>query len=225
MVRALERIEEFLTDDEGPWEERASRGWAEERRLRLRASCGSLLDGPAARRAVEEGLAPSEGWVVDSAAQLAPRVVLDPWPVQFRRLSAGEDCWYQAMQTDDPAQVDRVLALAEDRIPLLEVATGPSNSLGFGAEFRHHRALDWILQDLRRFPGRGWPLIHAGLRSPVTRNRHMALAAFAHWERRGWPPEAELLLRQALAEEPDEQVRERLRRVLAGEPLEERGSR
>jgi hypothetical protein len=44
-------------------------------------------------------------------------------------------------------------------------------------------ALDFILQDLRRFPGKGRPLIRAGLQSPVVRNRNMTVRALAAWGR------------------------------------------
>jgi hypothetical protein len=80
-----------------------------------------------------------------------------------------------------------------------------------------------VLQDLRRFPGRGWRLIRAGLQSPVTRNRNMAVRALAAWDRQAWPPETELLLRQAVKAEPSEDIRRDMEKILAGEPLDEPG--
>ena len=84
---------------------------------------------------------------------------------------------------------------------------------------RPHRALDWVLQDLRRFPGTGWPLIRAGLRSPVTRNRNMAVQALASWGRGAWPQDAELLVRQAARAEPREDTRAAMHALLEGRPL------
>lgn len=63
--------------------------------------------------------------------------------------------------------VSLVNQFAEETLPLQEIASGPADSLGLGPEFRHHSALGFVLQDLRRFPGKGWPLIRAGLQSPV----------------------------------------------------------
>lgn len=124
------------------------------------------------------------------------------------------------MQTDDPIRLDRVVRLAEERLPLKDIARGPSDELGFGSEFRAHSALDFVLQDLRRFPGKGWSLIRAGLHSPVTRNRNMAVRALSAWERTSWPPETELLLRRAMKAEPNEGTRESMRKVLESEPLQ-----
>jgi len=97
------------------------------------------------------------------------------------------------MQTDDPNRIDQVVRLAEERLPLKDIASGPSDELGLGLDFQAHSALDFVLQDLRRFPGKGWPLIRAGLKSPVTRNRNMAVRAIAAWQRPSWPAETDLL--------------------------------
>jgi hypothetical protein len=74
-----------------------------------------------------------------------------------------------------------------------------------------------VLQDLRRFPGKGWLLIRAGLQSPVTRNRNMALRALSAWKREAWPAEAEFMLRQGLNHEPNSDTRELMRKIIAGE--------
>jgi hypothetical protein len=70
------------------------------------------------------------------------------------------------------------------------------------------------LQDLKRFPGRGWELIKTGLRSPVVRNRNMALQAFLAWSRDQWPAEALGLLQQAARTEPNEDLRGRLEKAI-----------
>jgi hypothetical protein len=124
------------------------------------------------------------------------------------------------MQTDDPERINRVVRLAEERLPLAEIATGAAEELGLGLEYQAHSALDFVLQDLRRFPRKGWKLIRTGLLSPVTRNRNMALRALAAWERETWSNEAELLLRRALEVEPNTETRDSIRKVLKGEALE-----
>jgi hypothetical protein len=155
-----------------------------------------------------------------AAAEAAKLFGIDTWDVYFDRLQRGEDHWYFVMQTDDATRIDRVVSLAEERLPLKEIAKGPADELGFGPEFQAHSALDLVLQDIRRFPGKGWPLIRAGLRSPVTRNRNMAVRALAAWDRRTWPTDAELLLRHALKAEPNDDTRESMRKMLQGEPLQ-----
>lgn len=154
-------------------------------------------------------------------ADAARAVGIDPWEAYFARMRRGQAApheWFALMQTEDPERLERAVRLAEARIPLERVATGPGLEMGFGPEFDPHNALDFVLQDLHRLPGQGWALIRAGLRSPTFRNRHMAVRALRAWEREGWPEEAESLLVISLAEEPDDTIRESLRRLLAGEP-------
>ena len=116
--------------------------------------------------------------------------------------------------------MDRVIALALQRLPLPEIATGAANELGLGPAFRHHGNLDFIVQDLKRFPGKGLALVHAALRSPVVRNRNMALNALAAWGEWRWGPDTRRSLEAALQVEPVDKVRDRMEKVLAGESMD-----
>ena len=111
-------------------------------------------------------------------------------------------------------------AAVEQLLPLSEIATGSADELGIGPEYAAHTALTFVLQGLRRFPGKGWPLVRTGLQSPVTGNRNMAVRALAAWDDNARPAEAESLLRQAMQSEPSDHTRELMRKVLDGEPLE-----
>jgi hypothetical protein len=91
--------------------------------------------------------------------------------------------------------------------------------MGLGPGFEQHSCLDFILQELHRFSGRGASLIEAGLKSPVVRNRNMAIAALAAWPQGAWSDGLDKSLEQAARCEPNEDVWERMQRVLKGEPL------
>jgi hypothetical protein len=110
--------------------------------------------------------------------------------------------------------------LARESLPLEAIASGPADSLGMGPEFRPHLALGFIVQDLKRFPGRGWEFVAAALRSPAIPNRNMALGALDAWPRNRWPSNASDTLERAEAEEPREDVKARIGRVRRGEPLD-----
>jgi hypothetical protein len=122
------------------------------------------------------------------------------------------------MQHANDERIDEILEFATTSLPLDDIGSGPGTSLGLGPEWAAHQALDFIVQDLNRFPGRGWPLIRAALRSPVVRNRNMAVNTLFGWERSDWPADAAGLVCAALDGEPDARVRERLRRLSRGEP-------
>jgi len=215
---AAHAIRQFVDEEEGEAQD-PDLGWPE-RRDAIVENAEAVLAHPEWQEIAQSGLSSKEPRTFHRAAAAAGVLGLDVWDLYFERLQRGEDVWYFAMQTDDPARIDRVVALAEERLPLDRIATGPAEELGFGPEFRDHGALDFVLQDLQRFPGHGWPLLRAALQSPVVSNRHLAASALAAWGRSAWPPEAEFLLRSALAREPNEGTREVLGKVIAGEPLD-----
>ena len=64
-------------------------------------------------------------------------------------------------------------------------------------------------------------MIRAGIRSPVIRNRHMALRALSPWGIERWPSGAEAVLRATLPEEPNKDVRDEIELLLAGKQIEE----
>ena len=75
------------------------------------------------------------------------------------------------------------------------------------------------MQDLGRFPGKGWKLIEAALNSPVIRNRNMAMKALSDWGRQRWPADARRVVEEAFRNEPDEEVKADLGRLKEGLPL------
>ena len=210
----LKQIESFLADGAADWTARAERGWHEDVRRSLLATTEALVSQPHWRTLVEAKMSASDSVEFWQASRAAPSVGIDPWPEYFARTEAGGDHWFHVMQTRDEARAARVVQLALDRLPLAAIATGPGKELGMGAAYKHHGALDFVLQELGRFPGLGWPLIAAGLRSPVIRNRNMALRALEGWGRAKWPAEADALLRACQAAEPDDAVRNTIRELL-----------
>ena len=52
--------------------------------------------------------------------------------------------------------------------------------------------------------------------SPVVRSRNMALNTLAAWGPEAWPEDVRSVLAMALSAEPDDDVRERIDRLLAG---------
>lgn len=74
--------------------------------------------------------------------------------------------------------------------------------------------VDLALQELRKFPGQGSQLVQAGLQSPVVRNRNMAVAAMMAWGRDRWNDDLRAALEAAAKIEPEDDVRERMEKVL-----------
>lgn len=217
---AVSSIQRFL-DTTSDWKTRETRGWTPTLRGALRAKILAVKGLPHWKAMVNAGLASKDPITFSTAAVAAKALDIDTWDHHFARLESGDDDgWCFVMQTDDPARIDRVVALAEKMIPLDKIATGPAKELGLGLEWVNHGHLEFVLQDLRRFPGKAWPLIRTGIRSPVTRSRHMALKALSAWGKAKWPSDAEALLETTLKEEPDEIVRGEIETLLAGKQIE-----
>jgi hypothetical protein len=211
----------FLSAPEG-WDKRETLGWTESRRGELLALCEDVLAREAWRAQVVEGLASGDEQAFDDADTAGKELSIDTWDVHFRRIRAApmtSSSWYRLMQQTDDARIERVLEFAKAALPLEKVTTGPGEELGLGPGFELHGTVDLILQDLRRFPLRGWKFIHAGLRSPVVRNRNMAIQALATWPSEEWTAEITSKVQEVRNLEPDNDVKRRLDSLLEGKPL------
>jgi hypothetical protein len=156
------------------------------------------------------------------ANQAAKAIGIDTWDLHWQRLQAqpgDPGRWYHVMDLCDQTRIGRVIDFAERNIDLERIAIGAADEPGFGREFKQHSCLGFVLQALSRFPGWGAKLIAAGLRSPVVMNRNRAAAVLSAWSGEEWSSELKGSLEQAARCEPDDGTRERMNKVLRGEPL------
>jgi hypothetical protein len=177
-------IKQFLDDEDADWDFRAERGWTAERRNDLRASCDRILNRPEWSDLVCHRLASNDDMEFHRANQVAEALGLETWDKHWRRLQTkptDSGRWYQVMARCDEERIADVISFAEQNIDREKIATGPADEMGLGPGREHHQCLDYVLQELRRFPGQGSRLVQAGLRSPVVRNRNMAVAALSAW--------------------------------------------
>jgi len=218
---AVAMLRWFLSLPDG-WDKRHNSGWTEPRRLKLQALCDDVFGWETWRQQTLRALSASDEQTFYEGDNAARWLSMDTWELHFNRVKAApltSSSWYRLMQQTDGDRIDAVLAFAESALPLEAIKTGPADELGLEPGFEAHQALDWVLQELRRFPNRGWRLIKAGLRSPVVRNRNMAIAALAAWPRETWAPEHTSAVLTAHEIEPDGKVKRRLEDLLAGKPL------
>lgn len=212
------RMEGFLNDPESfsdlpadlksEWQNRTSG---------MLASVSRIKNQPSWEEKIREQLTAEnrvEFWIATEGAKVFG---IDTWNYFFDRIKNGEDYWWDAMQTDDPTRIDLLVEYAEKTLPLETIATGPSDALGLGPEFADHQKLDWLLQDLRRFPGKGLRLVHAGLNSPVVRNRNMAVRAIAEIPLEERTEKIKKSLADACLIEPNEETRKIMESTIRGE--------
>jgi hypothetical protein len=208
---AAQKLAHYAKRDACPWREEAAATIG----LRAVAYIARPELHELVRRNLHEG-SRTNYWY---AKTLAPDVGIDLWPIIFDRQheEADGDYWHDLMQTEDAQRIDKVTTLAIDRLPLVSMASGPALEHGLGPDWKDHSALNYIVQDLKNFPGKGWKLIATSLRSPIIRNRNMGIKALASWSKSDWPTEALPLVRRAIQDEPDPKVKERLKGLLQPE--------
>lgn len=197
-------------------------GWDLERRARILDMCERVAARSEWPGLVHEGLeSPDLGRFhqADAAAQL---LGIDAWEHHINRIEhnpRSSPSWFRLVQTDDFERFDEVLELAEELLPLDEIASGAAEELGLGPEFDVHNTLLVIVHALVDKPGVGERLIAVALRSPLIRVRRGALRVLAAWgDKLGDEPREWLVA--AAAVEPDEELAADMHKVLAGQRLE-----
>lgn len=211
----VDQILQFL-DDEKSWEQRLANGWTMQLRDELRVRCEAILSRESWQPRINQGLGSNDSLIFHRAETAATRLGRDMWAIHFKRAREAPlgNSWYRLMQLTQGGDIESVVDLAIKLLPLDKIATGPADALGIGPGFEPHQALDYILQDLPRFPEQGWTLIRAGLQSPVVRNRNFALKALLAWPRDRWPADAHALLQQAERLEPNQGLKEKMKEAL-----------
>lgn len=112
----------------------------------------------------------------------------------FLNIDYKEDLWelfetdlnqyfgYTGILIREEAYRDRVIDLFEQSLPLKIIASGPAECMGFGKEYENHRILNFCVQELGEWPGKGIPLLKTALFSSVISNRNLALSVIEKWE-------------------------------------------
>ncbi len=193
--------------------------WTPDARSALLALAQEVLAHPAWPRVVEAELGADDTfWAADALAQ---HVGVDTFPAILERLRRDpfDAYWWQAMRRVDETRLRELLNIADEHFLASELGSGPTLEMGFGPMFRRHSALETLVTGLDRFPGTGWPHVRTALSSPVIRSRNMALNTLAAWGPDAWPEDVRRVLTTALSGEPDDNVRQRIERFLAGQTM------
>lgn len=157
------------------------------------------LDDPDVGR-FQEAIGPATQLGIPLRDRVRARVVADPGQLHLWQVLAEE--------SDD---IDDVLALAVDLLPLDELANGPTPDLDIGVD---QHILRILVGRLAGHPGHGWPLVRAALASPGTGARGDALRALAAWPAGALTGEVVGAVGTAARREPDPALQDRMRGLL-----------
>jgi len=219
----LHSIKRYLEDENANWKDRNEKGWTDDLKGDLLIDLHKIISDPKWEKVVldkQNSTDNQEFWQVD---QVAGYLGIDVWGTHWKRLTENpteSGLWYNVMKNANNERIDQILSLALEKLPLDKIATGPVDDLGLGEKYNLHSCLDYLLQDLNKYPSKGFELIKAGLRSPVTRNRNMAIKALSAWERDNWLEGTKEILEKAESNEPNEDTKINLRNLLNGQEIE-----
>ncbi|WP_174189599.1 hypothetical protein [Nocardia barduliensis] len=196
--------------------------WPDGEPARLRARYGALTAQQRWRDLVTAELAPREGAAdpadggerrsnaFEIALSCAGRLGMDALPSALARLRSDRDnayVWQWAMRHADQDTVWQVVDLAEQLLPLDQLADGPSEALGLGPDYRADMVLEIVVRQLRGHPGTGRALLPVALGNRVVRCRRAALTVLGDWPPEARPPEARDWVAAAAELEPNTELR------------------
>lgn len=154
-------------------------------------------------------------WIVNRAAKI---LNINLFNIHWERLkedSLNQTKWFDIMNSVTNEHIDDILEYAIKTIPLTAISTGADELMGLGKEYNLHSIIDFIVQSLDKYEGKGEAIILAALKSPVIRNRNMAIRTLDNWSIEYITKELKDAIKDAEKIEPKEDVKERLNKLLA----------
>jgi hypothetical protein len=189
-------IHDFLTVLDGVWE--PPRGWSDEERGRGSTLARWILRRPGWRPLIDDGLRSPDANRFRLADWAARKLGDDTVPVLLdrlrRRVDGEHGPWLEASRLADERQFDELLEIFLDRLRSHE--TGPPPVFP-----------SWmlsILEEIERFPDKGWPLYREGLQSPNIMERRFGLSGLRAVPGDRWPPEADPMVEALALSDPDD---------------------
>ncbi|AFU00758.1 hypothetical protein AW168_02575 [Nocardia brasiliensis] len=222
-VPAMHRFAELLADAEPTIDRldaalmlddlvrRGEFDWPADEPGRLAARYAALLAQPRWRELVTDLLITAQPpGTFRTALSCAGRLGMAALPYAIAHLRAHRDnvfVWQWAMRRAGDDTIDTMIELAEDVLPLAELASGPTEAVGLTAEYETDLALEIVVRELRDRPGKGPHLVSTALANRVSRCRRAALVTLRSWPPHARPADAASWIAAAAAREPDARLR------------------
>ncbi|MDO6518530.1 hypothetical protein [Zobellia uliginosa] len=219
----LNTIKSYLSDKDTGWTKLSDNGWTDDLRANLLIDIDKELSLPIWMDLVNEKKNTNDNvefWQVDRAASI---LNIDMWEIHWQRLinnPTESGLWFNVMKNANDERIDQIIELAMTKIDLERISTGAEDNMGLGEEYQLHSCLDFIIQDLDKFSGKGNKLILTALKSPVVRNRNMAIKALNAWDRTYINDEIKESIIVAEKVEPNEDTKRNLNKLINGQPID-----
>ena len=149
-----------------------------ERAEKIKAACRELLESHDSRREVIVSVQNGRDF------ELAKFLGVDCREPVMRLLREDfvKNCAYCCGKVMyDPDCRREIISLCRQRLPLTEMRAAPTTSLGLGLRYRNESCLEYVVQELGKYPLEGSDLIETALQCAPVRTRHLALRALESW--------------------------------------------
>lgn len=216
----LNRIKNFLEDS--PEENEILKKWKQDELSNQLIELDQIIKSKDWTDEIYKGLSSENNVEYWNAKQAAKTFGIDLRETVWNRLHQkplDSTSWYDLTNNSKAEDVNKIVDAAIKYLPLSELSTGPSDSLGIGPEYQKHQSLDFVITYLENHKSKGEELLIAGLKSPVTRNRNMAIRALNKWGKKYWTENIKNELQYLKGIEPNTDTKENLIRLINGQEL------
>lgn len=218
----LHKIKDYLTELQNDIGEQSKNGWNQDIISNCLIEIVEILNSRDWKIVTYEGLKSNDNVVYWNAKQAAEKFEIDLWETVWARLEEkplDSSSWYDVTHYSKPEYSEKIIDFALKHLPFEELATGAKDSNGFGDNYNKHSSLEYATTFLENYPKKGERIILTALRSPVTRNRNMALRVLDKWKQENWSLEIEKEVRHLSEVEPNNDTKENIKRLLNGQEL------
>ena len=219
----LNHIKEYLVELERSNVKVTESGWSEDLLSNCLIDIAAIINNKDWQQVILNALQSDDDVTYWKGKQAAKIIGLDIWEIVWEKLKQNPSkysLWHDIVTAAKADYVDEMVNMMIETFPLKEISTGPKDSLGFGAGYEKHAALESMITFLGEYPGKGVSIILAGLNSPVTRNRNITLKTLYRWGENNWPDEVRLVLLELKKIEPDKDTKAHVALLLAGKKPE-----
>lgn len=219
---ALHKIKDFLTELQNDIGEQKENGWNQDIISNCIIEIVEILNSRDWKVAVYEGLKSNDNVMYWNAKQAAEKLGINLWETVWAKLQEkplDSSSWYDVTHYSKIEHSDLIISFALNHLPFEELGTGAKDSNGFGENYNKHASLEYATTFLENHPKMGEKIIQTALRSPVTRNRNMAIKVLVKWKKENWLPEIEREIRHLSEVEPNKDTKENIERLLNGKEI------
>lgn len=219
---ALHKVKDFLSELQNNIGEQKKNGWNQDIISNCLIEIVEILNSRDWKIVTYEDLKSKNNEIYWNAKKASEKLGIDLWEIIWSRLGENpidSSSWYDVTHYSKSEHSDEIINFALKHLPLDELATGPKDSPGFGENYNKHASLDYVITYLKNYPKKGEKIILTALKSPVTRNRNIAISVLDKWKQENWSPEIEREIRYLREIEPNKDTKENIERLLNRQEL------